>query len=629
MVGGTVILVRLIGRYVRRYTFWLVLAILTIPLYGLATTAMVSLVEPIFAEVLQAGDAAPAMLASPTAEEDAGDASEKGGLGGLLAKFDLKRLSEEAYSGLKAVLGITDRNVVWFVPVLFVTVFLLRGLMNFISAYSFQRIGLGITRDLRDDVYRKILDQSSAFLSDHSSGELVSRITNDVGLIQMAVTSRVLDLLQQSVTLVFLVGLLLSTNLQLALMCLVGAPVLLLTIVRFGKGMRRTSHRAQERIADVTSLLTEGIRGHRVVKAFGMEDFEDERFQVATERHMKMSLRAQLLDTLSSPVVESLAAVGSAGLLVYAGLKIRSGELTAPVLIQFIANLLLLYDPIRKLNRINLVLQHALAGATRVNEIMSVPIDITDRAGASDISGVEDDLCFEHVGFAYGKTTVLHDVDLEIPRGQMVALVGPSGAGKTTMVNLVPRFFDPVDGRVSIDGRDIRDVTIRTLREQIGIVTQDTVLFNDTIRNNIAYGRADVPLEEVRAAARAAYADDFILEQPEGYDTVIGEAGTHLSGGQRQRLSIARALFKNAPILILDEATSHLDTESEALVQKALNNLMKDRTTLVVAHRLSTVMRADRIVVMEAGRIVQIGTHHQLLERGGLYKRLYDLQFES
>jgi subfamily B ATP-binding cassette protein MsbA len=360
-----------------------------------------------------------------------------------------------------------------------------------------------------------------------------------------------------------------------------------------------------------------------------MEGFEEHRFREATAKHLRVSLWGQVLSNLSSPVIESIAAIGSAALLIYAGLKIREGELTAPILVQFIANLMLMYDPIRKLNKVNLVLQNALAGAHRVKSLLETLNDVVDRPDAVEVRGASWEVHFENVHFGYGNEPVLRGIDLRIGAGEIVALVGPSGAGKTSLVNLLPRFFDPTEGRVTLDDVDIRDITLRSLRDQIGIVTQETVLFNDTIRNNIAYGRSDLPLERVREAARAAFADEFITKQPAGYDTVIGEAGAHLSGGQRQRLSIARALLKNAPILILDEATSHLDSESEALVQKALQNLMQGRTTLVVAHRLSTVMRADRIVVLEAGRIVEIGTHADLLERGGLYRKLYDLQLQE
>jgi subfamily B ATP-binding cassette protein MsbA len=319
--------------------------------------------------------------------------------------------------------------------------------------------------------------------------------------------------------------------------------------------------------------------------------------------------------------------LGAAGLLIYAGRAIRSGELSPPELIQFLTTLLMMYDPIRKLNKVNLILQEAMAAGQRVARLTAIPNDIVEKPGAREIATVREGIAYERVSFSYEERQVLHDVNLRIRAGEIIALVGPSGAGKSTLVNLLPRFFDPDAGRVAIDGIDIRDLKLKSLREQIGIVTQETVLFNDSIRNNIAYGRLDLPLERVREAAAAGYADEFIMQLPNGYDTVIGESGVRLSGGQRQRLAIARALLKNAPILILDEATSHLDTESESLVQKALSNLMQGRTTLVIAHRLSTVMRADRIVVVEAGQIVEEGSHDELMALGGTYRRLYDLQF--
>ncbi len=653
-------MIRFFWRYFRRYVLWVALAGVGIVLFAAATTSLVVLIEPIFGEVLLAGDQAPGALgllagaggtegdgdtgasaAEGTGEGEEATTAEPGTPGSpppadskvpapvrrLLKKLDLKDQLSDSYRSLKRRLGIGPEEVVWFVPLLIVIIFTVRSLSDFVSGYSFQHIGLGITTDVRNDLYLNILNQSSRFHSAHPSGELVARVVSDVALMQMAVSNRLLDLFQQSFTLLALVVLLLSTNLRLALICLVAAPALLYPIVRFGKGMRRTSHRSQERLADLTSLLAEGVRGHRVVKAFGMERFEFDRFRRATRRHLRVNLWAQMLANLSSPVVESLAVVGSAALLIYAGRAIRAGDLTAPALVSFLANLLLMYDPIRKLNKVNLVLQQALAAAQRVQRIMAVPNEIGERPGAVELVHVERGITFEGVDFAYEDQPVLRQLDLKIGRGEIVALVGPSGAGKSTLVNLLPRFFDPDRGRVAIDGVDIRDATLASLRRLIGIVTQETVLFNDTIRDNIAYGRSDLPLERVREAAAAAYADEFIMALPRGYDTVIGESGLRLSGGQRQRLAIARALLKDAPILILDEATSQLDSESEALVQRALYNLMQGRTTLVIAHRLSTVMKADRIVVMEAGRIVEEGNHGELVALGGIYKRLYDLQF--
>jgi subfamily B ATP-binding cassette protein MsbA len=545
----------------------------------------------------------------------------------LKEKFDVEQQLDDVYEGLKARFQIDERTVVFFTPLLFVLVYAFRSLASFTSGFSFQRVGLGVTKDVRDQLYRRILGQSSRFHVAHPSGELVSRVVNDVNVMQRAVSDRLLDLFQQSFTLVAMLVMLISIHARLATICLVVTPVLLYPIVRFGKGIRGTSHRSQERMADLAQLLSEGVRGHRVVKAFGMEGFELGRFRQATRRHLRVNLRAQVLANLSSPVIETMAALGGAALLIYAGLSIREGELSVGTLVQFLTTLLLMYDPIRRLNKVNLMLQEALAAAHRVADLMAVPDDIVDRPDGLEVDAVREEVRFEGVTFGYDHQVVLKSVDLRLRTGEMVALVGASGAGKSTLVNLLPRFFDPDEGEVTIDGVNIRDLKLRSLRSLIGIVTQETMLFDDTVRNNIAYGRSDLPLEAVREAAKAAFADEFVLELPKGYDTVVGEGGARLSGGQRQRLAIARALLKNAPILILDEATSQLDSESEALVQKALQNLMEGRTTLVIAHRLSTVTRADRIVVMHQGKIVEEGSHQELLALGGRYKRLYDLQF--
>jgi subfamily B ATP-binding cassette protein MsbA len=611
--------------YTRRHIAWVVLALAIVPIHGLAFVGSISLIEPIFGEVLLA-DSTSSMLLPGGGSEAAEDDTE--GEQGLLSKLNLKRLSTEAYKGLKSRLGIDASNVYWFTPLLFLTLWMFAGLARFASSYMFRMIGLSVTNDIRNDIHARLLKQSSRFHSVHTSGELVSRVVNDVNQLQIAVSARLLDTVQQGITLVLFLALLLSTDIKLALLCLLGAPGPLIVIWVFGKGMRRTSHRSQEEMESVTSLLSEGVRGHRVVKAFGMERFEEGRFQHATSRYLKVNLRAQLLATLSSPVIETVMAMGLFCFLLYAALQIRQGELSPPLLIQFMANLMLMYDPIRRLNKVNLILQQALAAAHRLADLLGISLDIRDKPDAKRIDTVKQGFNFENVSFAYGDVPVLQEVNLEVRRGEIIALVGSSGAGKSTLVNLLPRFFDPDSGKVTIDGVDICDVTLQGLRAQIGIVTQETVLFDDTVRNNIAYGRSDATLETVRAAARDAFADEFISELPQGYDTVIGESGMMLSGGQRQRLAIARALFKNAPILILDEATSQLDSESEALVQRALNNLMQSRTTLVIAHRISTIMEAHRILVLEAGRVVEEGTHTELLARKGRYRRLFDLQFK-
>ncbi len=607
-------------RYFRRYLPWGAGAIVASITFALTTVMLLAIFRPILSEVLLAGGEPGASVLLGAAGDDA---SKDGG------RIDLDGFFERSFERFQSAAGIDQHNIVWALPLIFVVIFLLRSLATFANGYLFQIIGLGATNDLRNDLYRRILHQSSRFFAGHPSGELVSRVSNDVSVMQNAVSNRLLDLFQQALTLALLIWFLLSIHLKMALICLVLGPAVLVPIVRFGQGMRRTTHHSQERLADLANLVAEAVRGHRVVKAFGMEGFELTRFRAATRRHLKMRLKAQLLSHGSGPVIESMAAIGAAAVLIYAGNLVRTGELTPSQVVQFVTNLVMLYDPIRRLNKVNLLLQEALAAGQRVMQVMLLPNDVEDRPGAGDLPELARELRFEEVIFAYEDTEVLKGIDLTIPRGQVVALVGPSGGGKSTLVNLLPRFFDPDRGRVLIDGTDVREVTLESLRAQIGLVTQDTMLFNDSVRNNIAYGRSDLPLEAVREAARSAYADGFISEMKNGYESVIGESGVKLSGGERQRLAIARALLKDPPILILDEATSHLDTEAESLVQKALHNLMSGRTALVIAHRLSTVQRVDRILVMVEGRIVEEGTHRELLAAGGVYKRLYDLQFRD
>jgi len=633
-------LTRFLFRYLRRYWRWALLALAATLTYAVTTIILIQLIQAVFGEVLriEGGPSGVPKEVSALVSSDAATNSDEvhPGTGpgvaeqaGRRARVFLDRYLNQGYQRVKAALGIGPDEVVYFVPLAFVLVFLLRSLADFLNGYSFQRIGLGATTDLRNDLYERTLEQTARFHADHPSGELTSRVVHDVGVLQAAISTRLVDIVQQSVTLVGLLALLFSIHLHLALVCLVAAPAVLWPIIRFSKGMRRTSHRAQERTVDLANLVTESARGHRVVKAFGMESFELGRFRKATVRHLAANLRGQLLANLSSPVVEAVGVIGAGVFLVYAGRAIRSGTTDPATLVSFLFNLYMMYDPVRKLNKANLVVQQSLAAGQRIRHLMEIPVEIVDLPGARRIDTFEREIRYQDVSFSYDHRQVLKEVSLEIRRGEVVAFVGPSGGGKSTLVNLLPRFFDVSAGRVTIDGTDLRELELASLRGLIGLVTQETVLFNDTVRNNIAYGREGLPLEAVREAARAALADDFVLELSEGYDTVVGEGGVRLSGGQRQRLAIARALLKDAPILILDEATSQLDSESETQVQEALGNLMRDRTTLVIAHRLSTIKRADVICVLEEGRIVERGRHEELIRTNGTYQRLYELQFRE
>lgn len=508
----------------------------------------------------------------------------------------------------------------------------LKGIFDYTGTYLVNHAGFGMITNLRNDLYNSVLRRSVAFFQKHTTGTLISTIINDIERVQFAMSTVLAEGLQQFFTFLFTAGLVIILGRKLAWVLVIFIPIIIFSAVRIGRRVRSTTRTGQDQLADVQNILHETITGNRIVKAFGMESWEVSRFRKAAQRLFRANLRSVAAAAVSSPLMDIFGAIAVALLLLLGRDQIARNELTLGAFIAFVAAVLSMYNPVRKFAVFNNSFQQALGASAQLFQFMDTEDVVIEKAGAKALPQFSRAIGFEDVCFSYhadgdDSREILRGINLEVKKGEILAVVGSSGAGKSTLVHLLPRFFDVTTGRILIDHHDVRDVTLSSLRSQIGIVTQETVLFNDTVRNNIAYGQPHVPLKEVEHAARAALAHDFISALPAGYDTVIGERGVRLSGGERQRLAIARALLKNAPVLILDEATSALDSESEALVQSALHNLMSGRTVFVIAHRLSTVRRADRIVVIDNGSISEIGAHEELMNRLGTYRRLYDLQF--
>jgi subfamily B ATP-binding cassette protein MsbA len=522
-----------------------------------------------------------------------------------------------------------DISALKWIPFAIIAIFLFKGLCNYGQNILMNSIGLRIVADLRNKLYEQIQKQSLSFFAGHSTGLLMSRITNDVQSVQTASSEAVTALVKDSFMLVCLVGVIFYTDWKLALIAMVVFPLAIYPITLFGRKMRKVTTSTQITMGTLNSLLQETISGTRIVKAFGMEQYENKRFAAENERLFKHYIKAVSVNSITSPLMDFLGGLGIAAVIFYGGYSVLYGNSTPGTFFSFIAALLMLYEPAKRLTNVNNTINQGIAGADRIFNIIDRMPDIEDKPDAAVLPPISKSIHMENVTFCYETTPVLKNINLTIKAGEVVAFVGMSGGGKTSLVNLIPRFYDVSEGRVLIDGHDVRDVTLQSLRRQIAIVTQQTILFNDTVKNNIAYGDIERTEEDIINAARAANAHDFIAKLPDGYDSNIGELGTKLSGGEKQRISIARALLKNAPILILDEATSSLDTEAEIEVQEALDNLMKGRTTLVIAHRLSTIRNADRIIALVNGKIVEEGDHEALLAKKGEYYRLYNLQFKD
>jgi ATP-binding cassette, subfamily B, bacterial MsbA len=603
-------LARLLG-YFQRYRVRALAALLAMAIVALSTVALLFLLQKVVDDTLGRGVAA--------------SLPGLGAAGGRAAPV-LATLDRWYAAALRAAVS-AGIGIRWAVPLLLFLALLAKNFFSYVSEVELNTIGLAMVRDLRRDAYRKLLEQSSSFYSRVSTGDLISRMLSDVELIQSAFGTKMTDFVQGILTIAFVLVYVFSVNARLSFAVFIVAPLVLLPIIDNARRLYRASTSSRERMGEMGSILGETLRGQRVIKTYAMEDFEAARFASANARYFRISRRTVGLQALNSPLMEVLAGVGLAAVFVYAAGQIASGAMSLGGLFSFLAAVMMMYKPLKDVTRTNMALQLALSSAVRVFELIDGANEIAEKPDARELPPFSRELRFEGVSFRYGTDPVLSGIELAIRRGETVALVGPSGGGKTTLANLLPRLYDPTQGRITFDGVDLRDASLASLRRQISLVTQDTVLFDTTVRANIAYGRPDAPDERVRSAARSACADEFVERLPQGYDTPVGEDASRLSGGQRQRLAIARALYKDAPILILDEATSQLDAESEALLGKALGNLMKGRTTLVIAHRLSTVRRADRIVVLDRGGIVESGSHAELLTKNGLYRRLHDMQF--
>jgi ATP-binding cassette, subfamily B, bacterial MsbA len=593
-------------RYVRPYWLQAIASVILLAAVGALDAFRLVLVKPIFDHVLDPKSVDAQILLFP--------------IPGTHIRVDLRQFFPRHF-----------HNVWSLVAIALISSTFLKGICDYAGTYLVNYAGFGMITDLRDDLYEAVLRRSVSFFQKHATGTILSTLINDIERVQYAMSAILSDFLQQFFTLLFTVGVVIYFGGKLAWVLLVFVPVVIASARKIGRRVRQTTRRGQDKLAEIQNILHETVTGNRIVKAFSMERWEMLRFKNAAQRLFHANLRSVRAQAISSPLMDFIGAVAIALLLYVGRLEIRLNLMTEGTFFAFIIAVFKLYDPVRKFALFYNGFQQALGASANIFDFMDEQDDVVERPRAIELRSFKDSIRLEDVAFSYsteeGEKQALEKVNLTVRRGEVLALVGPSGAGKTTLVNLIPRFFDPTSGRILMDGHDLRDISLSSLRAQIAKVTQEIILFNDTVRNNIAYGRPDVPLSRVQEAAQTALAHDFIMRMPDGYDTVIGEKGFRLSGGERQRLAIARACLKSAPILILDEATSALDATSESLVQAALANLMAGRTVFVIAHRLSTVRRANRIAIVEQGHITAIGPHEELLRISPTYRRLYELQF--
>ena len=520
-------------------------------------------------------------------------------------------------------------QMLMLIPVAILIMYFLKGVFNYYQSYLMRYVGNRVIMDMRNDLYSHLTVMPMQFYTEHSTGKLMSRLLNDVSIINNAASTSIKDLVQNLITVIALLGVVFYQDWRLAAISCLVLPFAYYPIINLGRKLRRVSRKGQEEISGITAIMHETFTGASVVKAFGMEPSEINKFMEKNYSLFKISMKGVKLTELSTPLMEFIGAVGASLIIWYGGHQVVNGVTTPGTFFSFLTALIMMYSPLRALTRVNAAIQQSIAAAERVFAILDLDTEEVTNKGTTELHGIKDRIELRNVSFKYPSSTkhAISDASFSVPHGRTVALVGSSGGGKTTIGNLLLRFYEPESGGIYIDGTDIRDFTLRSLRSRIGIVSQDVILFNDTVFSNIAYGKKDIGMEDVMNAAKKAYAHDFIINMPDGYNTVIGERGAKVSGGEKQRIAIARAILKDPPILILDEATSALDTESEHIIRMALDNLMIGRTTFVIAHRLSTIKNADLIIALDNGKIVEMGRHEELLTRRGLYKRLYDMQF--